>query len=296
MQNERAELLKQLDAARGQTGLANEAVERVQSLLNNERKANATLRTRQELARLQDELKAAHDAVELEQRKNTGLQHDMHSLQNTINALRDEVQSVQAEVQAALTTADAERQKQDSLKDEIKVLEDKYRAEVLASVQAVAERNATHQHSNSQSPYNDLDASAGKDYFRPPTGRAQSDREQGITSSPLGSPSMPDVSAKSTRSATASPGFENGFMTIHGRHRPDGALGGYRTDRTAQRKYSENLYESSVHNGRTGMRTLSAQTSRSEEQSATGSEEAQSGQGWQTPVKKRNGDERVQWG
>jgi hypothetical protein len=41
---------------------------------------------------------------------------------------------------------------------------------------------------------------------------------------------------------------------------------------------------------------LSAQTSRSEEQSATGTDETQAGQGWQTPVKKSNGDERVQWG
>ena len=295
MQIERAELLKKLDAARGQTGLANEAVERVQSLLEIERKANATLRQRQELARLQ-EVKVAEESVKAEKQENAELQHNMYSLENTITALRDQVQTVQADVQAALTAADVERQKQDSLKDEIKVLEDKYRAEVLASVQAVAERNAAQHQAGSQTPYNDLDTSVGKNYFRPPTGRTQSDRDPAITSSPFASPSPTDVSAKATRSATASPGFENGFMTIHGRHRPDGALGGYRTDRTAQRKYSENLYESSVHNGRNGMRTLSAQTSRSEEQSTTGPDEAQPGQGWQTPAKKRGGDERVQWG
>jgi chromosome segregation ATPase len=102
MQHERAELLRQLDAARGQTGLANESVERVQALLNSERQANATLRKRQELASLQDELMVAHETIDIEQQKNAGLRHDIRSLQDTIVALKDEIIYAQSDVEAAI--------------------------------------------------------------------------------------------------------------------------------------------------------------------------------------------------
>jgi chromosome segregation ATPase len=102
IQNERAELLRQLDAARGQTGLANESVDRVQALLNSERQANATLRKRQELASLQDELMVAHETIDIEQQKNKGLRHDIRSLQDTIVTLKDDIIDAQADVQAAI--------------------------------------------------------------------------------------------------------------------------------------------------------------------------------------------------
>jgi uncharacterized coiled-coil protein SlyX len=84
MQNERAELLKDLDAARGQTGLANESVDRVQALLDTERQANALLRKRQELDYLHNKLKAAHHNNDLEKQKVTELEHEICSLQDTI--------------------------------------------------------------------------------------------------------------------------------------------------------------------------------------------------------------------
>ena len=56
MQNERVELLRQLDASKGQTGLANESMDKVQASLNHERQANAALRKRQELKSLQEDI------------------------------------------------------------------------------------------------------------------------------------------------------------------------------------------------------------------------------------------------
>jgi hypothetical protein len=181
-------------------------------------------------------------------------------------------------------------------------LEDKYRAEVLASVQATAERLATQQQAKSQTPHSNPDPSTGKDYFRPPTGRAQSGNDHGATSaSPVASPGQLNGSAKSPRSQAASPdpqakspGSESGFRTIHGRHRPDGILGGYRIDQGAQRKYSENLYESSILYERSEARSLRTQTSHPDDPSATNSEEAR-GEGWQTPTKQTNESEMAQW-
>lgn len=292
MQTERAELLKQLDAARGQTGLANEAVDRIQTLLNDERNTNASLRRKQELTILQDDIQHAQDSIVAEKQKSLGLQHEVRLLQNTILALKNEVAAVQADEQAAVAAAVSERHKQDALKDDVKVLENKLRAEVLLSVQATAERNA-HQ-PNSPPSRIDLNPNAGKDRTRIPAGRVQSDRDSG--------PAV-GAAARFPRSQTSSPtpqakgpGTETGFRTIHGQHRPDGSLGGYRPDRAVQRTPSDNLYESSVQNRQSGEPTLSPQTSRSDGHSVTSSEEAQTGQGWGPPAKSKNETERTRWG
>jgi septal ring factor EnvC (AmiA/AmiB activator) len=292
MQTERAELLKQLDAARGQTGLANEAVDRIQALLNNERKVNASLRQKQELTTLQADIKHAQDSIVAEEQRSLSLQHEIRLLQNTILALKNEVAAVKADEQAAVAAAVIERQKQDALKDDVKALENKLRAEVLSSVQATAERNA-HQ-PNSPPSRNDLNSIARKDYPRFPTGRTQSDRDSGPAMG--GAAGFPRSQTTSPTPQAKSPGTETGFRTIHGQHRPDGSLGGYRSDRAVQRTPSDNLYESSVQNGQSGERALSSQTSRSDGQSVTSSDEAQPGQGWGTPPKRKNETERTRWG
>lgn len=278
MQAERTELLRQLDSARGQTGLANEAVNRVQALLNDERKANATLRKRQELASLQEQVRVANENIETQERRNDGLERNIQSLQGTIAALKEKIASVQAEVQAAAAATDAERQVQEALRDEVRIWENKYRAEVLASV-AAAEKKS--------------EPLADQDYFRPPGSRIQSDDENGnATSSPMASPPTMTASPRT-------PGTPSGFRTIHGQHRADGSMGGYRGRNASQagqldRQYSENLYESSVHDGRNGERSLSAQTSRSDGPSMTGSDEAKPDGPWLNRPK--NGErERVQY-
>ena len=43
--------------------------------------------------------------------------------------------------------------------------------------------------------------------------------------------------------------FEGGYLTVHGKHRPDGSLDGYRTDRNTKRTKSDSLYSVSVNNG-----------------------------------------------
>lgn len=209
--------------------------------------------------------------------------------------------SVQADEQAAVEASVVERQKQDALKDEIRVLENRYRAEVMSSVQATAERNAGHQ-PGSQASRNDPDSFAGRGFPRPPAGRAQSDRDPRTGSTtPLVSLVGPAMSPRSQTTSpnpqAKSPGSEAGFRTIHGRHRPDGSLGGYRSDRVVHRTHSENLYDSSIQNGREGDRTLSTQTSRSDGPSVVSSDDAQPGQGWRTPPKKDNNKvEKAQWG
>jgi hypothetical protein len=280
MQTERIELLKQLDAARGQTGLANESVERIQSLLNSERKANAALRRRQELTALQEDARLALETVEAERQKNTELQHDIRSLQDTILMLKNEIKSVQAAEQAAVEASLMERQKQEVLKDDIRVLEERYRAEVMLSVQAAAERNTAHQ-PGSKGSHNDPDSSKRRDYFISSAGNAQSNTDNGARSTtPL--VSLSELS-KSTQNQSASPNpqvksprSETGFRTVHGQHRPDGAMGGYRVNRKVQRNDSDDLYSSLLQNGRTGGRTLSTQSSRSDGSSAVSSHKAQS--------------------
>lgn len=84
MQSERVELLKQLDASKGQTGLANESIDKVQALLNHERQANAALRKRQELKSLQEEIQIAHEAIEAEKQRGAGLENDKRLLQDKI--------------------------------------------------------------------------------------------------------------------------------------------------------------------------------------------------------------------
>lgn len=273
MQAERAELLRQLDAARGQTGLANESVNRVQALLNDERKTNAALRKRQELASLQEEIKAAHEIIETEKHKNEGLQHNIQSLRDTVAALENQITSVQVEVQAAVQATHCEQEKQEALKDELTTLGNRYRAAVLESA-AAAQKNA--------------ELIAEQEYFRLPATIVQTGRDESPSST-----ASPSTKTTSPVPQARSPGTPSGFRTIHGQHRPDGSLGGYRGRNASQggylqRQLSENLYESSVQDGRIGERTLSTQTSRSDGPSMTGSDEAKADVGWPNPTK--NGD------
>ncbi|KAH9826336.1 Ankyrin repeat domain-containing protein 17 [Teratosphaeria destructans] len=69
IQNERIEVLKQLDAYRGQADLANDTISRLQGLLDEERATNAALRRRQGFVALQEEKKAAVETLELEQQR-----------------------------------------------------------------------------------------------------------------------------------------------------------------------------------------------------------------------------------
>ena len=145
MENERIELLKQLEAARGQAGLANGSVEKLQAMLNHEKQANAALRKRQELNSLQDQVQAAHETVETEKLKNSELHGEIRSLRDEMVEMSTEMASAREAVKAEAEHADAEKQKQEALKDELRVLEAKYRDAVLASLKAEEDRNAERQ-------------------------------------------------------------------------------------------------------------------------------------------------------
>jgi ankyrin repeat protein len=61
------------------------------------------------------------------------------------------------------------------------------------------------------------------------------------TTSPRSPPANPCPNLRSPSSQS-----RKGFQTVHGQHRPDGALGGYRTERKMSRTASDSLYSSSI--------------------------------------------------
>jgi hypothetical protein len=145
MENERIELLKQLEAAKGQVSLTEGSVEKLQGMLNHEKQANATLRKRQELGSLQDQIQAAHATTETERQKNSKLQGDIRSLRDEMLEMSIAMTSARAGVEAAVKDSDAEKQRQEALKGELRTLEAKYRDAVLAVVKAEEDRDTARQ-------------------------------------------------------------------------------------------------------------------------------------------------------
>ena len=331
MQSERVELLKQLDASRGHVNSANDTITNVRVLLDNERQTNDALRARQGWATLQREKKAALEMVksqekaaieisEREKQKRNELQNEIQVLQNNLQEMKEEITSVRAAEGAATEISKTERQEKEDLQNEMKVLQNKSRGleEVLASIQAAAGRNRDGTSEPGTAP-NGPETPGSQDYFRHRTTRADRDMAiyglDDITVSPIGSlpiasPSQLGNSAMAPRSPTTSPNSnarspgwqaESGFRTIHGQHRADGSLGGYRTDRGIRRMTSDSLYNVSIVNGSGEGRSLSMESLHSDVRSTTGSAEAWKAEEVGENVLKeqaKNVEEsgRVQWG
>jgi chromosome segregation ATPase len=264
MENERIELLKQLEAARGQVALTEASVNKLQEMLNHEKQTNAALRKRQELSSLQDQIQAAHETVKTEKLKNTELRGEFRSLRDEMTEMRREVESAREAVKAEAKRADAEKQKQEALKDELRTQEAKYREAVLASLKAEEDRNAERQ-ASPQTPHRNSDGHEDSDRRPSLPPRVQSDTvDDRSSTSPGGTPSTP-----------LSP---SGFRTIHGTHRPDGSLGGWRNGRVGRGlpppANRDNLYDSSIAEEPIRRRPLNAQNSYSDGASAAGSNEA----------------------
>jgi septal ring factor EnvC (AmiA/AmiB activator) len=271
MESERIELLKQLEAARGQAGLANGSVEKIQAMLNHEKQTNAALRKRQELNSLQDQIQAAHKTVETEKLKNTELRSESRALREEMAEMRREVESARDAVKAEARHADAEKQKQEALKDELRTQEAKYREAVLATVKAEEDRDAARRQSSPQTPHRNSDGHERPSL--PPRGQSDTVADRSSTSPGGTTPGTP-----------LSP---SGFRTIHGTHRPDGSLGGWRNGRVGRGlpppAARDSLYDSSIAEEPVRRRPLNAQNSYSDTASAAGSNEATEGRGGARP-------------
>lgn len=295
IQLERAELQKQLDASKGQMQLANDSAARFKNLLDEERQTNAALRKRSAWASLQEEKQMALDMVqhekqaalqasEIERRQRSQLEERIQRLQNDIQALRDELKSTRADTKEAIDLVQAEELQNKQLQSEIETLQANARdlEEAMASVQAAASRSKI---VVQKSTPHELNATPGNEYFPPQTAtpgstngfhlhgadEASSVPNRKLVGSPVGSPpvaspgtySNPATSPRAPHPNVRSPGSQaEGFRTIHGQHRPDGSLGGYRTDRAGvKRMTSDSLYDVSIRNGSTGKERTSSKES-----------------------------------
>ncbi|GIZ38925.1 hypothetical protein CKM354_000232400 [Cercospora kikuchii] len=291
IQTERAELQKQYDASKGQLGLANETILRFKNLLEEERQKNADLRKRQGFVALQEERNnalemleqhktAASNQTEREKQMREQLTSEIALLRSEIQMLQSELSSVQTAVQTAVNNTEMAEQDKRSLQSEFEALQlhAQELKDTLATVQAAASKATP-------APTPTLEApklperptpAAVDDYFNaddtdaanPPAPDTSSDDAAASAPIPLvSSPvtangSSPGMSPGQQVASPRAPGTSH-FKTIHGTHRPDGSLGGYRRDASLRRQTSDGVYASSIRNGLGGgIRTLSGSASR----------------------------------
>ncbi|PIB00567.1 Ankyrin repeat domain-containing protein 17 [Cercospora beticola] len=291
IQAERLELQKQYDASKGQLGLANETINRFKLLLEDERQNNADLRKRQGFVALQEERnnalemleqqkKASSYEVELERQKHQQLQSEIASLQRQTQTLQSEVFSVQTAAQAANERAEAIRQEKQTLQDQIVALQEHTNElkEALTAVQTAASKATPAPTPTAEAPklperpapatvdeyFNTDDADAANPtVLDTSSDDAAASAPIPLVSSPLSAnDSSPGMSPGQQVTSPRFPG-PSGFRTIHGTHRPDGSLGGYRKDASLRRQMSEGVHGSSIRNGLgAGARSLSSSHSR----------------------------------
>lgn len=265
MENERIELLKQLEAAKGEAGLANESVERLQAMLEHEKQSNAALRKRQELGSLQDQVQAAHETIETEKQINSELRLEIRSLRDEMAEMSAESAAARTAVKAEEQLFDAERQKKEALKDELQTLEAKYRDAVLEHMKAEEDRDAARRSTSPQMSHGSHDS---YDTGHPRFPRTQSDTAAdrpfpNLAGNSPGLQNDNNFGRSHDERPTASP---SGFRTIHGTHRPDGSLGGWRKGRSASGgllpvKQHNDLYGSSIEEEPVRRRPLNPQSS-----------------------------------
>lgn len=262
IQSERMEIQRQLETYRGQLDLANETITRVRVLLDEQRVVNNDLRKRQGLATLVKEKQAAIEMSESERQKRIEMQDEIEVLQNNLREMKGELASVQTAAGAAIELAEIEKRKREELQSEIEARE-MDRAPVSDEAPAAGNENGE---SEVFTPPSGPDTPGAQGYFRQSSARGYSDLGiNGLTGGAVGSVGIPAVSSpsrlNSPRSPTTSanlnarsptsPGWqaESTFRTIHGQHRADGSLDGYRSDRGMRRLTSDSLYDVSIRNG-----------------------------------------------
>jgi len=280
VQSERVELLKQLESAKGQVKLGNDTITNLQMLLDEERKTNAAVRQRQGWTSLQEEKRAAIEMSESERQRKEELQEELSALHNELDVLRSSLRETKTDLLSACAAVDdaakqtgIERQQKENLQKEVNRLEEVVKVlhtnslemeEVLASVKAAAERSKIGP-AESRSTACDSHTNEQSDHFGPGTNGKGNGNEKGLyalndrTESPMSSKSVDSLSQ--VGSPTLSPQPSDGrFRTIHGHHRPDGSLGGYRTEKKMRGIASNTLDNDSTRNDLSGGRSLSTES------------------------------------
>lgn len=265
MQNERAEHLKEIDSLKGQNAPNNHAIADYQARVNDQQNQMADLRKRQGFKPLQDDRNAALEDVEAERQKCRALHEQLTEAQNDIERLQQDVRASGAALDAAeIEAADArsatevEREWREKLESVIEGMQkemeqlqsDKSSVEaVLLSIQEAARGNASGTSHGRTSPNgateqgyftnfgHNIDGGAGshvltgEDVQRPREGVLGDSSPSGLGRSQPASPAArPRPAARSPSSQT-----DGGFRTVHGIHRPDGSLGGYRAGKGMRR-------------------------------------------------------------
>lgn len=260
MQTERIQLLQQIESEKGQKELANQTMMDQKQMILDLHQQIADLRRRQGFLTLQEEKKAALDLAEAERQSAERLQQELNESQAIAAETQASLEASQHDLQAARGAAadlmqrlDTERLQKANLEAAVQAVQDQNtaleaRAEdaearlasTLMSIQEAATRKAASPPAIDARTSSDTAKTNGKhDYFDAKTNGQMSDKA--IVEEPGSFPSHPGSQAASPRSPPYSPyspilsPSEGGFRTIHGQHRPDGSLGGYRAGKGMRR-------------------------------------------------------------
>lgn len=265
VQNERAELVKQLESSMTQSSVYSNMATKLQAQIEEEKATNAALRSQQAWVALQKERqdsaetveklkRDSSEAAELAEQEKKELCNFIEVLQNTLSGEEDERAILRAtlegEVKARAAETAAEKQKCDRLQVELTALREQLGAmeQALEWVGNVVRRNPGQD--GQTASRNGFDSNSRQDYSasRTHSNRAGSDGEAGSDpetappplpvrkprSSPAGQKEV--ASASQTSDGAGSPGTTAGpFRTVHGVHRADGSLGGYKHGENAAR-------------------------------------------------------------
>lgn len=267
MQTERIQLLQQIDSEKGQKELANQTMMDQKQMILDLHQQIADLRKRQGFLTLQEEKKAALETAEIERQNAERLQHELDEAQATsaerqisLDASHNDFQAAQAALADLMERLEAERLQKAHLEAANQALNDqstawKTRCEeaeatlssTLESIQAAATRKAASPPAPPTDTRASSDAAVTKngshDYFAP-NGNSNTNghiSDKQIVDEPATTSPRPDSQTTSPRSPSSHPWSpslspsEGGFRTIHGQHRADGSLGGYRAGKGIRR-------------------------------------------------------------
>lgn len=289
MQIERSELQKQIDSEKGQKDMANRTMMEQKRIIIDLQQQIGDLRKRQGFLKLQEERKAALETAETERKNAERLQQELSEMKAAVDQLQRTVSSHEESSTAARETMrelmyriDVERlQNQDKdseiqrLSEETSALQAQCREaqETLASIQEAATRKTTSPVLDRPLTAEPDSANGAGDYFAPAangpaTGNGSS--HDSSTSQANSPPALPPRRSGLPSPPALSPS-EGGFRTIHGHHRPDGSLGGYRAGKGMRRAPSGGLNGVGSPGEVNGGRSMSTDSLGSNRRSANGS-------------------------
>lgn len=287
MQNERSELQKQIDSERGQKDMANRTMMDQKRLIMELQQQIIDIRNRQGFPALVEEKKAALEAAETERKNVEQLRQELSQKNRYIQELLGNLSSSEEALDAAresmkelMQRVDVERlHSQDKdveiqrLKGETNALKTqcKEAQDTLTSIQEAATRKATSPVLGERLTAEPEAANGKGDYSAAANDTA---KENGASTSQVGSPTASSPLRSGRPFSPALSPSESGFRTIHGHHRPDGSLGGYRAGKGMRRAPIGGLNRVGSPAEMNGGRSMSTDSLGSNSRSANGSLEA----------------------